>query len=280
MSTIERREASPYLCMEVRGGSRAIEESVSTPGLECWVYSRPFEGDEAGGDVHYLSVCGGGVVTRLIVADVSGHGSTVAAYSEALRGLMRKNINTKSQARLVGALNSQFLETAEFLRFATAVVATYLADKKTLTVCNAGHPRPLHYSAADRAWVALDAPDERPGNLPLGLDERTPYRQFSLGLSPGDVVVFYTDALTEAVSPEGRMLMEEGLLDLARGLDMTDPRGAGRSLVSAVDAHRGGAPSDDDVTVLTLHHDGRRPKRPSPAQTLGVFAKLLGLKKY
>src|SRR3954470_16546310 len=88
-------------CMEIRGGNRAVEEAVSTPGLDAWVYSRPYREAEGGGDVYYLSLCGGGVITRAVVADVSGHGAEVAGFSDALRVLMRKNINTKNQTRLV-----------------------------------------------------------------------------------------------------------------------------------------------------------------------------------
>ena len=91
--------------------------------------------------MHYVSLCGGGgVITRLILADVSGHGEAVADMAVSLRALMRKNINSKSQTRLVCALNRQFAALAQMSRFATAVVATYLATRKTLTVCNAGHP--------------------------------------------------------------------------------------------------------------------------------------------
>src|SRR3954452_20426776 len=110
-------------CMEIWGGSSVFDRDVSTPGLDGWVYSRPHEGAEEGGDVHYVSVCGGGIVTRLIVADVSGHGAAVAELAVALRTLMRRNINSKSQTRLVGALNRQFAALAEMSRFATAVVA-------------------------------------------------------------------------------------------------------------------------------------------------------------
>src|SRR2546423_1619348 len=88
---------SSMRCMEIRGGSRAVEEAFDTPGLDAWLYSRPYEGADRGGDLHYVSLCGGGVITRVVVADVSGHGAQVAEFSEALRLLMRKNINIKSQ---------------------------------------------------------------------------------------------------------------------------------------------------------------------------------------
>ena len=72
-------------CMEIWGGIEPVESAVKTPGLDLWVYSRPFEGDEQGGDVHFVTLCGGGVITRIVVADVSGHGSTVAEFSSTLR---------------------------------------------------------------------------------------------------------------------------------------------------------------------------------------------------
>ena len=196
-------------CMEIRGGSRAVEESFETPGLDAWVYSRPFEGADSGGDLHYISVCGGGVITRLIIADVSGHGAQVAEFSAVLRALMRKNINTKSQTGLVKALNQQFGEMAQTRHFATAVVATYLATRQSLTVCNAGHPPPLWFRAETGKWALLDETIVDTGNLPLGLDEESPYHQFTVPLGRGDIVVFYTDALTEATDSAGRMIGEQ-----------------------------------------------------------------------
>jgi serine phosphatase RsbU (regulator of sigma subunit) len=266
--------------MEVRGGNRAVEEGLSTPGLDAWVYNRPYRGAECGGDIYYLSVCGGGEITRLVVADVSGHGETVAGFSESLRDLMRKNINTKSQTHMVGALNRQFAELAQLGRFATAVVATYLAGKRRLTVCNAGHPRPLWYHAGVGAWGLLDVSAYESGNLPLGIDGESPYVQFSVRLGPGDLVVFYSDALTESADPSGRLLGEEGLLALARGLDPADPRGAGPALLAGIDAHRGGRPADDDTTLIALHHNASGTRRRSLVETLDVYAKVFGLRSY
>jgi hypothetical protein len=56
-------------CMEVWGGNALIDTSVSISGLDAWVYSKPFENGEAGGDVHYVSSCATGRITRLLLAD-------------------------------------------------------------------------------------------------------------------------------------------------------------------------------------------------------------------
>src|SRR3954453_512352 len=89
-STFGHPDGRSMHCMEIRGGSQAVEEAVTTPGLDAWISSRPHEGADSGGDVHYVSLCGGGVITRLIVADVSGHGKAVAECSASLRAMMRK----------------------------------------------------------------------------------------------------------------------------------------------------------------------------------------------
>src|SRR5262249_55025108 len=137
------REQSALQCMEIWGGFEPVERAVTTPGLDLWVYSQPVHGDQEGGDVYYVTLCGGGVITRIAVADVSGHGASVARFSSLLRTLLRKHINHKSQRRLVERLNREFSEMARLSRFATAVVITYLASTDRLSVCNAGHPRPL-----------------------------------------------------------------------------------------------------------------------------------------
>ena len=72
------------------------------------------------------------------------------SFRLSLRSLLRKNINQKSQNRLVERLNRQFADMAEMQRFATALVITYLASTDRLSVCNAGHPRPLFYQASRR----------------------------------------------------------------------------------------------------------------------------------
>ena len=116
-------------CMEIWGGIEPVERTVATPGLDLWVFSQPYQGDEQGGDVHYVTLCGGGVITRIVVADVSGHGASVAEFSSSLRALLRKNINQKSQKRLVGKVNRQFAELAGLRRFATALVTKRVERK-------------------------------------------------------------------------------------------------------------------------------------------------------
>lgn len=282
MSKTDEAGVHAMHCMEIWGANRAEASAIATPGLDIWVFSEPYQADDQGGDVHYVSLCGGGIITRVIVADVSGHGRAVAEFSAALRTLMRRNINKKSQKGLVHAINRQFTELAQLRRFATAVVATYLATNDTLAVCNAAHPRPLWYRADKDEWLILDHDSAEASNtaqnLPFGVDEASTYDQFLVRLGLDDIVVFYTDALTEARSPSEAMLGEAGLLAIARGLDARRPEDLGAALLDGIRDHRGGVAADDDITLLVLHHNAGPPRRASVVEKLDVYAKVFGLK--
>ena len=77
-------------CMEVWGGSQLAERTVEFGGLDAWVYSKPYGQATRGGDVYYASSCATGRITRVLLADVSGHGKAVAATAADLRLLMRR----------------------------------------------------------------------------------------------------------------------------------------------------------------------------------------------
>lgn len=268
-------------CMDIWSGNRAVESHVSTPGLDVFVCSQPYLGQGTGGDVHYLSLCAGGVATRLILADVSGHGSAVAETSHALRGLMRRFMNHKSQTRLVRELNREFSQLTEAGRFATAVVATYLSNGNSIKICNAGHPRPLCYRRATQSWSFLGGDLENADgifNLPLGIYEQTAYQQFNLVLAEGDVLVFYTDAVTEAPGPDDTLLGEDGLLRLVHGINLDDTRRIGQTLLSRLFEFATRTPLEDDITLMVLRYSRDQHRTPGVLERINGYAKVVGLK--
>src|ERR1700722_16394412 len=199
-------------CMEVWSGSQLTTRVVEMGGLDAWVYSKPFGHAERGGDVYYASSCATGRITRLLLADVSGHGNAVASTAANLRTLMRRFVNRLDQTEFVRLLNQQFTALSQAGTFATAVVATFFAPSRRLIVCNAGHPRPLLYRVAKGQWEFLGdegiAEKTQSNNIPLGIIDMTEYEQFDVELQPGDCVLTYTDALIESRDADGEMLGE------------------------------------------------------------------------
>ncbi|MEO1128236.1 MAG: PP2C family protein-serine/threonine phosphatase [Planctomycetota bacterium] len=264
-------------CMEVWGGNRAITTEISTLGLDAWLTSRPYVAEASppptqttsGGDIHYATSCATGRITRLLLADVAGHGEAAADAARAVRRLLGDYANYVDQTQFVGAVNRHFHDLGERTAglFATAVVTTFFSPTDELAICNAGHPPPLHYTAATKTWshVEPERSSGSPNNLPLGVDSDAPYLQTTMRMQPGDIVVLYTDALGEAHSPEGAMLGFDGLLEVARTLVFDDASQITDRLLRAIDVHRtgGGAiecpPFDDDVTVLVICRNGTRP---------------------
>jgi len=277
----ERVRVHRMQCTEVWGGNRSARNMVAVPGMDVWVYAEPYQHDTQGGDIHYLSTCGAGNISRLALADVSGHGRTASDMSRSLRDLMRKHLNTLDQTKMAQALNAELsTATSSAGRFATALLCTYFAPTKQVALCNAGHPKPLWYDASDDEWSLLDdhSPDAeaRIANLPLGVIDGTDYHQFAVTLSPGDMLVVYTDALIEASNAAGDMLESEGLLREAKQLGRDEPQRFGDALLKRVGQWRSDAEPADDETLMVLHHNGHAPSAPSLTDRLKSMAHMLG----
>jgi sigma-B regulation protein RsbU (phosphoserine phosphatase) len=215
--------------MEVWGGSQLTSNTVELGGLEAWVYSKPYGQAQRGGDVYYASSCATGRISRLLLADVSGHGKTVAATAADLRTLMRRFVNRLDQKEFVRLLNQQFTALSRNGIFATAVVTTFFSPSRRLSVCNAGHPRPLLYRAVDRGWSFLGHEETakngpQTANIPLGIIHLADYDQFDVELDPGDCLLSYTDALIESCDADGEMLGEDGLLRIINLLGDVEPQ--------------------------------------------------------
>ncbi len=284
MSTASDNSETPVHsleCMEVWGGNGAIHNAISVPGIDAWISSDPYKGNAYGGDIHSVSMCGAGRISRFAIADVAGHGAAVGELAHRLRSLMRKYINTLDQTRFARALNRDFGKLARDGRFATALLTTYFAATDHLIICNVGHPRPLWYHTVSQRWELLD-PDmplqaTAVANLPLGVIAPTDYVQFAVKLGKGDLVLIYSDSLIESKNPEGISLGEKGLLELVRELDTAQPQNLNRDVLAAVVTYRGGAPAKDDETLMVLHHNAANPPKQSIGQKVHVVARMLGV---
>jgi phosphoserine phosphatase RsbU/P len=266
-------------CMEVWGGSQLTERGVEMGGLELWVYSKPYGEAQRGGDVYYASSCATGRIARLLLADVSGHGHSAASTAADLRTLMRRFVNRLDQREFVRLLNEQFSALSRGGTFATAVAATFFAPTRRLTLCNAGHPRPLLYRAAQREWSLLghdDAGDQKKAsNIPLGILDWTEYEQFDVELQLGDCLVAYTDALIESRDADGEMLGETGLLRVMRLIGDVEPKMLTGTLLGEIAQRFPQNLSEDDVTMVVMQANGQ-PAHYSLRERFQAFLRFLG----
>jgi len=247
-------------CMEVWGGSQLTTRGVVFGGLDAWVYSKPHGQAQRGGDVYYASSCAAGRISRLLLADVSGHGTSVASIAADLRMLMRRFVNRWDQAEFVRLLNQQFSALSKKGTFATAIVSTFFAPSRRLILCNAGHPRPILYRTSQQEWSLLGKEDPPrlpgPSNLPFGILSITEYEHFDVELEQDDCLVTYTDALIESSDADGEKLGEEGVLRILKLLGDVKPEKLIDMLLAEIAERYPKNLSGDDVTVLIVRANG------------------------
>jgi sigma-B regulation protein RsbU (phosphoserine phosphatase) len=157
---------------------------------------------------------------------------------------------------LIRRLNDSFLSGAADSPYATAFLASFYSESGELLFTNAGHLPPLWYRAATREWSLMY--DSTPYSkeildLPLGLIAGTSYSQTAVQLEMGDLLLLYTDGISESWNESGEQLGLEGLLSIARSLPTESAAAAGQGLLSAIQRFRGAAPAADDETVVALN---------------------------
>src|SRR5712691_8234190 len=242
-------------CLEVRGGNHLAAYSAELPGLAGWVSCHPLQPSPRGGDVYYMSACSQGVMARVVLADVAGHGEAVSTAASRLRDALRQHVDQWDQSTLIRELNDTFLTGAERSQYATAFLASFYSGSGELLFTNAGHVPPLWYRAGAQEWGLLleSTPlSKEIVDLPLGLIAGTSYSQTAVQLEPGDLLLLYTDGVSEAYDESGTQLGMGRLLSMARNLPTESAAAAGKGLLGAVARFRGTAPTADDETVLVL----------------------------
>ncbi len=260
VSIVEVDEGMPHVlsCAEVWGGNGKTTKTVELPGLECWISSLPLDDREGGGDVHYFSVCDVDLLSRVALADVSGHGREISSFAESLHSLLRGNVNVWDQSDLMRDLNLQFGLT-EGGKYATAIILSYHRLKGKLLFTNAGHLPPLWYHHTKNEWGWLEESDigagSRLSDLPVGLISGTTYHQTVLTLDPGDTIVLYTDGIVEAENAKGQDLGRERLLEWARSAPVKSAAEVGGALSERLNQFRGGFRTDDE-TLLVIRRQG------------------------
>jgi phosphoserine phosphatase RsbU/P len=242
------------MCSEVSGGNRRMSRTVQLPSVNAWVASVPLDEGEGGGDLHYMSVCDHDLIARVALADVSGHGGVVNPMTETLEKLMRENIDVWDQSDFMRGLNDEFAVRGQH-KYATAVVLSFHRITGRLSFTSAGHLPPLWYHAAQRAWGWLKEDDDhqsskKSSGLPIGLIPGTQYRQTVVTLKPSDLIVLYTDGVTEAENDAGESLDREQLLEWAQESPTHSPQALGRALLERLNSFQGRLRNDDETLVV------------------------------
>jgi len=185
-----------------------------------------------------------------VLGDVAGKGPPAALLASMLQGIFGGNAHRGDKpAVAIQQANDVLLRRAIEARFATVVYAV-LTGEGTLTYCNAGHNPPL--LIGKRGVMRLET-----GGIVVGAFEQTMFDQQTLQLEPGDLLVAYSDGVTEARNEAGDEFGEERLLACVRANSGLAPTELLQCVFDAVHQFSAGSPQGDDLTVLVLRFAGR-----------------------
>jgi sigma-B regulation protein RsbU (phosphoserine phosphatase) len=186
------------------------------------------------------------------MADVSGKGPAAALQAARLQGIVHASSRHGSEVpALMQTINTCIRERAVPANFATAFVAI-LDAAGCLRFSNGGHLPPLWINAAGEVSQLTE------GGLVLGFVENACFRQGERQLAAGDLLVLYTDGVTEAVNPQGEEFGVLRLMEWARLQSARDPERVEQSLIQTVTDFCGGRRQADDLTVLVVRYCGRK----------------------
>ncbi|MHC4223982.1 MAG: PP2C family protein-serine/threonine phosphatase [Planctomycetota bacterium] len=202
-------------CTEIWGGTGACDISVQLAGLRGECYSQPYKGEVRGGDIYFLSICGMSILSKVVLADVSGHGAESVEVSDLMHRALGDSIQAHDNSTMLSLLNDASLNQhrGEF-KFTTMAALILDSRDRSLVYAYAGHPSILRGERATGRFRPLKPQADRPGNFPLGILPGTEFEQQTAQLEHGDLLVLYTDAFTEARRPGGDFLGEEGLVQM------------------------------------------------------------------
>jgi phosphoserine phosphatase RsbU/P len=181
------------------------------------------------------------------IGDVAGKGSPAALLMALLLAVLRTLVDEELEAReLMVRLNRQICRHSPASRFITLFYAVYTPGSGALTYVNAGQNPPL-LRRADGSIHRLGGT-----GVALGMFEGSTFGAMETSVQPGDLLVMYSDGITEAESPAGEPFEESGLerLVAARGSDA--PAELAPAILHAVEAHARDSRFTDDLTVLIL----------------------------
>jgi len=215
------------------------------PGIDYAGACRPALG--VGGD-YYDFIQLSETEIGVAIGDVSGKGIPAALLMASLRASLRgQTIRREGDlALLMANVNKLLYEGSTSNRYATFFYAEYNAISRSLTYVNAGHNPPLIFRK-DHPVMRLET-----GGPVVGLLPSFAYTQAGVELQPGDVLVAFTDGISEAMNASDQEWGEDQLIECVWRVEGCDARQTIAQILAGADAFAAGAKQHDDMTIIVL----------------------------
>lgn len=203
----------------------------------------------------------------IVIADVSGHGTAAALLMAAAKKALQIYGRDISPRSAMLAVNDSLRNDIPRGMFLSAIYGVLDIRTQVLTFVSCGHNPPylLRQGRIKSTWAENNAPVL--GVMPSSQLARHA-REITLQLEPGDLLLLYTDGVTEAFNREDSMFSEERLLESLKKLGGISAADVLKGIQGEVDVFRAGATISDDETMLALRVI-EKPRDPTPLATVG-----------
>jgi phosphoserine phosphatase RsbU/P len=205
-----------------------------------------------GGDVYDYLDYGPGR-TALAVGDVSGKAAPAALYAALTSGILRSLAPQHlSPAAMLAALNDQLQERKLDSQYVTMLMAVWDDSNQTLQIANAGSVQPLFVAINTDATKPPEVRTIQAEGFPLGLFPNAEYEEFTLSTRPGDLIVFFSDGIVDAVNGAGDMFGDDRLKQLLESQHHPTAQSTVEAILQAVTNFQAGTAHFDDETIVVL----------------------------
>ncbi len=216
-------------------------------GFDFAGYCRPALG--VGGDYYdFIGLPDGRM--GIAIGDVSGKGIAAALLMASLQASVRgQTLHPEQVAAIIALVNKLIYETSASSRYATLFYAQLDTASRTLVYVNAGHNPPM---LLRRKGEGIELLRLTTGGTVVGLLPKFPYEQESVQLERGDLLVCFTDGISEAMNSADEEWGEEKLAETASACLELSPQETIARLMAGADAFTAGAKQHDDMTLVVL----------------------------
>lgn len=222
------------------------ESPPSLPGIQ--IASLSVSADHVGGDYYDFFVSSNRLIDA-VIADVSGHNVGAALIMVETRSVLRAQVNvSNTPAIILSNLNNLLmsdLTRAEL--FISMFYIKYDTATQWLTYANAGHNQPLLYQSSEKKCQLLDA-----DGMIIGVKENIFFENRSLMLNAGDILLLYTDGVTEAATEAGELFGIERLEKILADTHEEPLQNIIEYIYREVIEFSGSKPIADDITMVAL----------------------------
>jgi sigma-B regulation protein RsbU (phosphoserine phosphatase) len=206
---------------------------------------------EVGGDYYdFLPLANGDL--GVAIGDVSGKGIAAALLMASLQASLRGQamMNQGDLARLMSNVNQLVFDATAINRYATFFYGQYSCANSVFTYVNAGHNPPIlcrRVNGGPMHVIRLDT-----GGPVIGLIPGVPYQQGTVAMEPGDILVAFTDGISEAMNNQDEEWGESRLIPAIKAYSACSAAEMIPALISEADRFVDGAPQHDDMTLVVM----------------------------